>query len=166
MTLTRMLTIVAVAGFAVLVAAFVPSPLRLLSVFERPAEVAVGKPPPLVLPNMPPVSAYADIAARPIFNDGRRPDPPTRSATAAASGTPAGDQGELSEYRLVGIVADSVTQRAIVERAGSPSVRLRPGDRLAGWRIEKIDASGVVASKDSRSVRIGIPKAQSRTGTP
>jgi hypothetical protein len=159
-----MLSIVSVAGFVVLGAAFVPSPLRLLSAFDRPAEVAVRKPPALVLRDLAPVSAYADIVARPIFNDGRKPDPLTRPTTAAmAAGT---DQGELSEYRLVGIVADSTTQRAIVERSGAPSLRLAPGDRLAGWRIDKIDAQGIVASKDARSIRIAMPKAQPRTGTP
>jgi hypothetical protein len=164
MSLTRALAIAVVAGLAVLVAAFIPSPMRLLSAFDQPGEVLVAKPPPLVLQELPPVSAYADVAARPIFNEGRRPDPLTRPA--ASSAAPAADQGELSEYRLVGIVADSMTQRAIVERPGAPSLRLAPGDRLAGWRIDKIDATGVVASKDARSIRIAIPKAQTRTGTP
>lgn len=164
-TLTKTLGFVAVTGLVALGAAFVPSPMRVLSAFESPAEVAVNLPPRLTLTELPQVDVYADIVARPIFNEGRRPDPATRPAASSpsAAGT---DQGELSEYRLVGIVADSVTQRAIVERPGASSVRLAPGDRLAGWRIDKIDAKGIVASKDARSIRIAIPKAQPRSATP
>ncbi len=163
--LTKVLGVVAVTGLIALGAAFVPSPMQLFSAFDRPAEVAVTKPPRLALHELRQLDAFADIVARPIFNEGRKPDPLTRPATTAGSATGT-DQGELSEYRLVGIVADSVTQRAIVERPGASSVRLAPGDNLAGWRIDKIDAKGIVASKDMRSVRIAIPKAQPRSATP
>ncbi len=159
--LTRWLWALVGAGLVALVAAFVPSPLRVFDLFDAPATISVRKPPPLKLRDMPPASAFAEVVARPIFNAGRKPDPAARSANTSPSATGA-DQGDLSEFRLVGIVVDSTTQRAIVERSGSPSMRLAPGDRLAGWRIDKIDAAGIVASKDARSIRIGMPKARPR----
>ncbi|NOT41702.1 MAG: hypothetical protein HOP13_14530 [Alphaproteobacteria bacterium] len=158
-SLPRLLWIVAGMGVAALSAALLPSPLRLFDLFEEPAVVEVRKPPALKMREMPPVTAFADIAARPIFNAGRKPDPMTRTVASAPAVT-GGDPGELSGFRVVGIVADSVTQRAIVERNGAPSMKVAPGDRLAGWRIDRIDAAGVMVSKDARSVRLGIPKVR------
>ena len=153
------------AGVLTLLAAFVPSPFGLLGLFDAPASIALRQPPVLSMREMPPPSAFAEISARPLFNAGRKPDP---AFGRAGAGEPpvGGDQGELSQYRVVGIVADQTTQRAIVERNGAPSLKLAPGDSLAGWRIVKIDAAGIVASKDARSVRIGIPKARARTAAP
>jgi hypothetical protein len=153
------------AGVVALLAAFVPSPFGLMGLFDAPANVALRQPPALSMRDMPPLSAFAEISARPLFNAGRKPDP--ASGRLGGGEPPAGgDQGELSQYRVVGIVADRTTQRAIVERSGAPSLKLAPGDSLAGWRIDRIDAAGIVASKDKQSVRIGIPKARPRTATP
>jgi hypothetical protein len=163
--LSRWLFFAIGAGLLALLLAFVPSPLGLLGAFDQPAPVAVQRPPALALKPMPPLAEFSDIMARPLFNAGRKPDP---ASGALGSVVPAsgGDQGEFSEYRVVGIVADRFTQRAIVERNGAPSLKLAPGDQLAGWRIEKIDAAGIVASKDARSVRIAIPKTRPRPSTP
>lgn len=163
--LSRGLLMIIGAGVLVLLLAFVPSPLGLLGAFDAPATVTVRRPPPLALPAMPPLSEFAAITARPLFNEGRKPDPATGAVGNASVGSSA-DQGELSEYRLVGIVADRATQRAILERSGAPSLKVGPGDRLAGWRIDKIDSSGIVASKDERSVRIAIPKTRPRPAAP
>ena len=153
------------AGGIALLAAFLPSPLGLMSFFDSPPGIALRQPPVLAMRDVPPPAEFSEITARPLFNAGRKPDP---ASGRAGGGEPpvGGDQGELSAYRVVGIVADRTTQRAIVERNGAPSLKLAPGDRLAGWRIDRIDAAGIVASKDARSVRIGIPKARPRTPAP
>jgi hypothetical protein len=164
-TLSRSLWIVVGAGVLALIAAWLPSPLRAFDFFDEPAVVEVRKLPALKMREMPSLDTFADVVARPIFNAGRKPDPAARVAPSAPAAT-GGDQGELSAFRVVGIVADSTTQRAIVERTGAPSMKVAPGDRLAGWRIDRIDAAGIVASKDGRSVRLGIPKARSQPGTP
>lgn len=164
-SLTRWLFVAIGSGAIALVAAFVPSPFGLFGLFDAAPRIEVRQPPALSLRELPPASAFADIRARPLFNAGRKPDPasgPVMGALPPAGGA----QGELSEYRLVGIVADRAIQRAIVERSGAPSLKLAPGDQLAGWRIDKIDASGIVASKDARSIRLGIAKARPRTGMP
>jgi len=164
-SLKRLLIGAIVAGVVALVGAFLPSPFGLMSLFDSSPSIALRQPPALRMRALPAPSAFSEIGARPLFNAGRKPDP--ASGRAGGGEPPAGaDQGELSQYRVVGIVADRTTQRAIVERSGAPSLKLAPGDRLAGWRIDKIDAAGIVASKDARSVRIGIPKARSPTATP
>jgi hypothetical protein len=165
-TLRRWLTVAAGTGFLALLAAFVPSPLRVMDLFDKPVEVTVQRPPKLVLREMPAISAYSEVTARPLFNSGRVPDPETTVGLAPSPAAVAQGPGELSEFRLVGIVTDSTTKLAIVERSGAPSLKVAPGDQLAGWRIDRIDASGLVATKDARSVRLGIPKARQRVDTP
>jgi hypothetical protein len=155
--LTRWLSAALGAGIVAFVAAFVPSPLRVLGWFEKAETIEVVKPPPLALREMGPASRFASIEARPLFNEGRKPDPAGRASVPKGAPSLAG--GELSEYRLVGIVADNVTQRAIVERGGAVS-RVGPGDSLGGWRVEKIDAAGVTVRKDSQSVRIVIRRPE------
>lgn len=159
--LTRWLSAFVGAGVVTFVAAFVPSPLQLFAAFDPPAEIEVAKLPTLAMREMPPATQFAGIEARPLFNEGRKADPAGRSTGSVQSTTPNAG-GELSEYRLVGIVADSVTQRAIVERAGGATMRVGPGDRLGEWRVEKIDASGLTARNGSQSVRIVMsgPQAQ------
>lgn len=163
--LTRWLVTATVAGAIALLAAFLPSPLKLLRAFEQPAGVAVPGLPKLSTPDVPALSAYDEIAARPMFNEGRRADPdaPRMGSSPARAHTTG---GELSEFRLVGIVADSAIQRAIVEREGAASLRVAPGDEIAGWRVESIDRAGIVVTKDARSLRIAIPKSQPRRSTP
>lgn len=152
------------AGLAAMVLAFVPSPLRLLDGFDSAPEIEVHAPPPLKLTSMPPISAYGGITARPIFNADRRPDPLTSARRSTPQAQPA--DADISEFRLVGIVTDSVAQRALIVRSGGPAVKVSPGDRLGGWRIEKIDPSGVLATSEGRSVKIVIPKSQPPAATP
>jgi hypothetical protein len=155
--LTRWLSALLGAGVVTFFAAFVPSPLQLFAGLDAPAAIEVAKPPPLAMREMAAASEFAEIEARPLFNEGRKADPAGRSAGGVQT-APQGAGGELSEYRLVGIVTDSVTQRAIMERGGGATTRVGPGDRLGGWRVEKIDSSGVTVRKDSQSVRIVMPK--------
>lgn len=164
-SLTRWLFVAIGSGAVLLLAAFVPSPFGLFGLFDVAPRIEVREPPALSLREMPPVSAFAEIRARPLFNAGRKADPAAGSVMGTLPSAGAAP-GELSEYRVVGIVADRTTQRAIVERSGAPSLKLAPGDRLAGWRIDRIDAAGVVASKDAQSIRLGIAKVRPRTGLP
>jgi hypothetical protein len=163
--LTRWLVTAVVAGAIALLAAFLPSPLLLLQALEQPAVVVVPALPHLSTPDVQALSAYDEIAARPIFNEGRKADPDAPRASAAPAHARTSG-GELSEFRLVGIVADSAIQRAIVEREGAASQRVAPGDEIAGWRVESIDRAGIVVTKDARSLRISIPKSQPRRTTP
>ena len=162
--LTKWLAAALGAGLVAFVAAFVPSPLRVFDVFATAPKIEVSEPPKLALKEMPAADTYGEIVARPIFNAERKPDPDTRVAGSAPAATSA--DGDLSEFRVVGIVADSLTQRAIVERQGAAALHVAPGDSLGGWRITKIDAAGITATKDARSVRLVIPKTQPRAPTP
>jgi hypothetical protein len=151
-------------GLLALVLAFVPSPLRLFDMFDEAEAPDVPEPPLLKLALMPPVDNYAPIIARPIFNAGRLPDPASNAATSTPSHAPA--QGDLSEFRLIGIVSDSANARALLVRGGAPAVKVAPGDKLGEWRIEKIDGTGVLATNNGRKTKIVILKSQPRPATP
>lgn len=161
---TRLVTFAALAGFATMGAAFIPSPLRLLTYFENVPEPQIKAPPPLKMAALPPKETFGEITARPIFNQGRRPDPPSVSIdmTMADAETTA----DLSQFRIVGIVTDRDTQLALVQTPGGATTKIRAGDTLEGWRIEKIDVSGVTATDGIRSSRLVIPRAQNAAPTP
>lgn len=163
--LTRWLWIALGSGVVAFIAAFIPSPLQALALFDKAETVSILKPPVLAMREMPEAAAYDEILARPVFNDGRKPDPASHGVGSVQTGTSTVG-GDLSEFRLVGLVVDSVTQRAIVERAGAGTLRVGPGDSLGGWRIEKIDSTGITARKDSQSVRIVMPKPKTLPPTP
>jgi len=161
---TRLLAFAALAGFAAMGAAFIPSPLRLLTYFETVPAPQIKAPPPLRMAALPPKEAFAEITARPIFNHARRPDPATVRATMTDAGNePATD---LAQFRIVGIVTDRDTQLALVQTPGGTTTKIRAGDTLEGWRIEKIDVSGVTATDGIRSSRLVIPRAQNAAPTP
>lgn len=161
---TRTLMLIILAGFAAMLAAYLPSPASLLAGQSARAPQVV-EPPPLKMAAMPPREAFAEIASRPIFNNARRPDPPTTDATVQdvyGEGT----VSDLSQFRVVGIVTDRETQLALVQTPAGKTERVRAGDTLEGWRIEKIDVSGVTATDGIRSARLAIPRAQNKAPTP
>ena len=162
--LTKWLVAAVGSGLVAFLAAFTPSPLRVFDVFATVPKIAVREPPKLALREMPAVENYSEIAQRTIFNPGRKPDPENREAGVAVTASAA--DGDLSAYRVVGIVSDSTTQRAIVERQGGTSLHVAPGDSLGGWRVSKIDAMGLSLTKDGRSVRLVIPKTKPNAANP
>jgi hypothetical protein len=61
---TRTLALIALAGFVVMVAAFIPSPLRVLTYFEGVPEPEIEAPPPLKMATLPPKDSFAEITFR------------------------------------------------------------------------------------------------------
>ena len=102
-------------------------------------------PPPAEEPGftMPPLNAYAEVLARPVFSESRRPP----SAPAAVAEEP-----QLSSIRLVGIVVSASARHALIEH-GQPQKleRIVPGQEVEGWTVEAINADRVVLRRgDSR----------------
>jgi hypothetical protein len=161
---TRLLVFAALAGFAAMGAAFIPSPFRLLTYLENVPEPQIKAPPPLKMVTLPPKETFGEITARPIFNQDRRRDPP--SAPVDMTTADLETTADLSQFRIVGIVTDRDTQLALVQTPGGTTTKIRAGDTLEGWRIEKIDVSGVTATDGIRSSRLVIPRAQNAAPTP
>lgn len=162
---TRLLIALVLAGLVAMIAAFVPSPLKLLASWEGPQLPIVKAPPPLKLTALPPKERFAEIAARPIFNQDRRADPSASVAAAPVDGA-ADEPEDLAQYHLVGIVTDATTRLALLRNANGATTKVRAGDTLNGWRIEKIDVSGVTATDGIRSARLVIPRSQKSAATP
>jgi general secretion pathway protein N len=161
---TRTLALIALAGFAVMVAAFIPSPLRVLTYFEGVPEPEIEAPPPLKMATLPPKDSFAEITARPIFNQNRKPDP-ARDVPMSGESV-AEEASDISQFKVVGIVTDRELQLALVQTPGGTTARVRAGDTIEGWRIEKVDVSGVTASDGTRSARLVIPRAPNTAATP
>lgn len=160
---TRILALTALAGFAVMVAAFIPSPLRVLTYFESVPQAEIKPPPPLKMAALPAKETFAEITARPLFNRARKPDPASAPVDFTAS---AEQTADLAQFRVVGIVTDRQTQLALVQTPDGATTKIRAGDMLEGWRIEKIDVSGVTATDGIRSGRLVIPRAENAAASP
>jgi hypothetical protein len=163
---TRLLAFAALAGFTAMGAAFIPSPLRLLTYLEDVPEPQIKAPPPLKMAALPPKDAFAEITARPIFNQDRRPDPAKTAIDTTMTDAGTEPAADLAQFRIVGIVTDRETQLALVQTPSGTTTKIRAGDTLEGWRIEKIDVSGVTATDGIRSSRLVIPRAQNTAPTP
>lgn len=159
----RAMAVIGAVGVVAALIAFVPSPLRLLDLLAARPVVEVKAPPPLRLKPMPQISSFDAIAERPLFNADRKPDP---LPPPPEPPKPAIVLGDLTQYRLLGLTGDRLTQRALVQKSAGPLLTLKPGDTFEGWRVDKIDAAGVAISGGDRKEVLAIPKAPNRAQSP
>jgi hypothetical protein len=114
-------------------------------VFERPSPIIV-----------PPLSRYAAIVQRPLFNDDRRRDPPPPPPAPPKPPPPP----SADNYRLVGLILSSNLRMALVQRRQDGQVaHLHEGDMLDGWTVKTVAASGVQLTGSSGEVELTIPRA-------
>lgn len=137
------------AAFALLLV-LLPSP-----VFPRGAAVPQDEPAPSLSRadlDQPPLTAYAVITGRPLFNEGRKKDQ-APVAVSAEGALPA-----LSTYRLAGIVVSSQTRLALVEKIGSKQmVMLKIGDTLDGRRVDDVEDGAVIFATGGQTETLTIP---------
>lgn len=146
--LTVLLAIAGATGFLAFLATLLPS-----FVIVAPVKAALpsDRPLQLTLENTP-QSHYADMTARPLFSEGRRPG---ASPSKEAALPP------LDNYRLVGILTKPGFALALVERKTTKEiVSLKAGDNLDGRSVVQVDVSGVSLSGGGDSEKLVIPKAQ------
>jgi len=114
----------------------------------RPAPTSASGPADnLLMPSMPEPSAFAEIAKRPLFHADRRQAQESPDAASAGAVPP--------PYSLLGILlsADGPVAYLRSEIDGE-QVRLRQGDRLNGWTLEKITADSI--SFVARGLRVRL----------
>ena len=100
-----------------------------------PAEVEIAD---LGRFELPPQGHYAEVVQRPLFEPDRRL-PPAEAKKR--------NRGSIKELELTGIVITPQGHAALFRRAGKPEVlRVTPGQRVAGWRVEEIQPRRVVLS--------------------
>jgi len=117
-------------------------------------------PPPITLaplppaqapaPPTPPITAYAAIAARPLFLPSRRP-PPSSAAPAPLATTPPLD------FSLVGVVTGPAQNMALVQIPGqAAAVVVHVGAVVQGWTVTRIDRSGIEVQAGATSSHLRI----------
>ena len=159
----KALAAIAAAGALAAVVAFVPSPLGLIDLFAKPPVLEVKAPPDVKLRAMPPIAAFEEIAARPVFNADRKPDPIPPPPEAAK---PVSTLGDLAQYRVLGTIRGGEMQLALLAKSGGAVLTVKPGDTFEGWTIDKIDDAGISISGGERKEVLTIPKANNAAKSP
>jgi hypothetical protein len=104
-------------------------------------------------PEPPPLSAFDEIIQRPLFNAGRLP-PEVLGETAEEDAEPAAADAELPtapDLQLVGVAINGATRQALLRAPGDGADWVREGESFGGWRLEKVDAEGVVLGSGERT---------------
>jgi hypothetical protein len=116
--------------------------------------------PPLF--NMPPMAAFSEIAARPVFIPSRRPIPPPAALTLAAAPAPAPPPPPAPppqiNLTLVGIMIGDEGRYALVRSAGSQTVTtLAEGQEIGGWQVYLILPDRIVLRVANIETEIMFP---------
>lgn len=114
--------------------------------FDSAASAAPAQPAPRTAPiepaprfTMPPLRDYAEVVARPLFSETRRPPPPEVSRGPAA---------QPSSFTLVGIVVSDRERHALIEHGQPPRIdRVVEGQELDGWIVDTILPGKVVVRR-------------------
>lgn len=117
------------------------------------APAAPRAPPPQLpdmLPSMPPISAYQELAERPLFWIERRmaQETPEVAADAAPVQMP---------FVLLGVVKAGNSQAVLGRTASKEVSRVRVGDVAEGWLVEAITQNSIalVANGVRRELQLG-----------
>lgn len=164
--LERVLVWLIAGGLGVGALAFLPSPLSVLDVFQTVPQIEIKQTPSLTLKAVPSLESFDPVTARPLFNPDRVPDPESTPAVGASPATAGPVLGDTSQYRVVGIAADGITNIALVQKSGAETLRLRKGDSLDGWLVTDVGPNGVSISGGTRKEILTIPRAPNRRETP
>lgn len=105
------------------------------------------------IPKLPPAHTFAAIAERPLFAPTRRPD-----AAAPATAT-----GLAAQYRLLGVILAQGKGRVLLAPAGGGRViELAPGDRIAGWRLRRVEQDRAVFASPIGEATLRVAPAPRR----
>jgi hypothetical protein len=93
----------------------------------------------------PPRSAFGEIAERPLFSTSRRPFLPETEREEAAA------PDEQVSIELVGTLLTEEGRAALLQPAGQGARWLRPGEKIAGWRVETIERDRITLRLDDEA---------------
>lgn len=114
-----------------------------------------------VIATPPPIDAYAEIAARPLFVPTRRPEPPDQ--------TPTGPPPAQPTLVVLGIAMTDGTRYAVVRHGNPPKIdQVTEGETIDGWQIQAIKPDGLTLRSESRTAQfpLGAGNGLSGTGQP
>jgi general secretion pathway protein N len=101
---------------------------------------------------MPPISAFAQVQARPLFSQTRRPGAPAGSLPASAS------------FTLMAIVISAEDRHALLASGQPPKVvRVNEGEELGGWTVETILPNAVIVRRADLREEVKAKEAKKST---
>src|ERR1051326_4815127 len=155
--LTLLATLSATLVFAWVWIELNPAELMVPTASSNPPSTSLGNTEPLQF-TMPPTAAFAEIAARPVFNPSRRPIPPPVAPTAAPVAQPAPPPPPPPppiNLTLVGIMAGLEDRFALVRLGGAPTINtIFEGQDIGGWRVYLILPDRILLRTDRKSKRL------------
>lgn len=108
--------------------------------------------------SLPPLTAYAEVAQRPLFSETRRPAPESADSDPAAA-----------NFSLVGTIISGGDRRALVAHGQPPRTeRLVEGQSVDGWTVESILDDRVVLRRVDTRLEVKVknqPNSPSPQGT-
>lgn len=108
---------------------------------------------------LPAQGKYHEIDARPLFVATRRPEPPVPEEPAAEP-PPAGPE---KKFLLLGVAISPVGTTALLRPEGpnAKTVRVKPGETLEGWALDKVFPDRVVIRQGQTTRELNLTR-QSR----
>ncbi|MEQ9640282.1 MAG: hypothetical protein RIM84_09685 [Alphaproteobacteria bacterium] len=102
---------------------------------------------------MPPLASFDETTARPLFLA-------TRSQTPAEAGPATGNKDLiLGRYAFVGAVAaPGRSVLLLAPAAGGPTLRVREGEALDGWKVLEIGADYLRLARDGEETTVPLVK--------
>ena len=114
-----------------------------------------------------PLQAMTATYERPLFSPTRRPPPKIVTPVAVAKQEPPPPPPPPPSLVLLGIVSDNGEARAAIrsadKRPTDKVLRVRAGDDVGGWKVEKIESRRLVLTQGERSADFVLFAALSRT---
>lgn len=99
------------------------------------------------------LSSLEAVIQRPLFSPSRRPWMPPASTVNTES------VGALDTFELVGVVISDSVRRALIRPPdGARTLSLAEGDRLDGWRLNRVDEQAAHFVADGMTFRMRFRK--------
>jgi hypothetical protein len=100
----------------------------------------------------PPEDAFQEIALRPLFYESRRPYEAPAIDLEVAPAAPE----EVVAVELVGTLMTGASRAALLQPVGQSSSWRREGEKIAGWRIERIVRDQVVVQQGDETLTLEL----------
>ena len=109
------------------------------------------------MPDAKPITAYHEIAARPVFFKTRAPfvppPPPPPPAQAAIPRPPPPDPGLV----LGGVtIARGIRKAYLMSRAGPGGTWVNEGESFMGWKVESVGSTSTKLQQQDRSIELEL----------
>jgi hypothetical protein len=128
-------------GTIVVLLALAVWPWARWALHEPDRRPAIASSPSTIVPALPPLDAFREIAERPLFFPSRRP-----SASAPVAG--------LQGMRLEGVLVVGAEKRAIIKQADGRTARVAEGDMVGEWTVRQIERERVLLVAGERRLEL------------